>query len=84
MNGKSETAGNLTIGDGTDNGIISGGSGSTYTNGVGSTGTFNAESGSVDVQLAGAGTALNKTTSGTVTLSQANTYTGTTNINAGT
>jgi autotransporter-associated beta strand protein len=84
MNGKSETAGNLTIGDGADNGIIIGGSGSTYTNGNGGTGTFNAESGSVDVNLAGAGAVLNKTTSGTVTLSQANSYTGATNVTGGT
>ena len=81
MNGKSETAGTLTIGDGINNGIISGGSNSTYTSGGG---TFEAKSGSVDVKLAGGGAVLNKTTGGTVTLSQANTYTGATNVTGGT
>jgi autotransporter-associated beta strand protein len=47
-------------------------------------GTIEAMSGSADVILAGSGIALNKTTSGTVTLSQANTYTGNTTISAGT
>ncbi|TAK94072.1 MAG: hypothetical protein EPO07_17265 [Verrucomicrobia bacterium] len=94
LNGKSDTAGKLTIGDGSNNGIISGGSGSTYTvaatynafgvNGTAGTSTIEAMSGSVDVQLAGSGIALNKTTGGTVTLSQTNSYSGDTTISAGT
>jgi autotransporter-associated beta strand protein len=41
------------------------------------------QSGSVSAILAGSGIALNKTTSGTVTLSGANTYTGVTSVSAG-
>lgn len=48
-----------------------------------STGSFEMKNGSVGVILAGSGIALNKTTGGTVTLTGANTYTGTTTINAG-
>ena len=46
--------------------------------------TMDVRSGSVSVVLAGGGVGLNKTTSGTVTLSQANTYTGATSVSAGT
>ncbi len=49
------------------------------------TGTsYDVESGSVSVRLAGAGVALTKTTAGTVTLSAANSYDGGTTVNAGT
>lgn len=56
----------------------------TGTGALTSTGTFEMQSGSVSAILAGSGIALNKTTSGTVTLSGANTYTGATTVNAGT
>src|SRR5204862_82167 len=49
-----------------------------------STGTFEMKSGTANAILAGSGIALNKTTSGMVTLNGANTYTGLTNITAGT
>jgi autotransporter-associated beta strand protein len=49
-----------------------------------STGSFEMKSGSVSAILAGSGIALNKTTSDMVTLSKANTYTGTTTVSAGT
>ena len=48
-----------------------------------STGTFAMQSGSVSAILGGTA-ALNKTTSGTVTLSKANTYSGGTTVSAGT
>lgn len=95
MNGLSDTAGKLTIGDGTNNGVISG-TGSTYTvnstynlfgtNTSGGASTIEAESGTVNVNLAetsGAGIVLNKTTSGTVVLNGTNSYTGGSNISAG-
>ena len=81
MNGNNETAGTLTIGDGTNTGIVQG-TGSTYV--VNTGGTIAAQSGSVSVALAGGGVALNKTTSGTVTLSGTNTYTGGTTVSSGT
>jgi autotransporter-associated beta strand protein len=56
----------------------------TGTSALTSTGTFEMKSGSVSAILAGSGIALNKTTSGTVTLSGANTYTGATTITSGT
>ena len=94
MNGHSDTGGQLTIGNGTNNGIVLGGSGSTYTvaanyslfdvNGNVGTGTIEAMSGSADVILAGSSIPLNKTSTNTVILSQANTYSGTTTISAGT
>jgi T5SS/PEP-CTERM-associated repeat protein/autotransporter-associated beta strand protein len=49
-----------------------------------STAGFDMKSGSVSVVLAGAGIALDKTTSGTVTLSRANMYTGMTTVTGGT
>jgi len=48
-----------------------------------STTAYDVQSGTVSAILAG-GVGLNKTTSGTVTLSGNNTYTGTTTISAGT
>ena len=94
MNGHSDTAGRLTIGDGTNSGVISGGFGSTYTvaanyslfdvNGTAGTGTIEAMNGSADVILAGSGIPLNKITTNIVILSQANTYSGATAISAGT
>ena len=56
----------------------------TGTSALTSTGSFEMKSGSVSAILAGSGIALNKTTSGTVTLSGANTYTGATTVTAGT
>ena len=47
-----------------------------------STGTFEMKSGSVSAILAGSSIALNKTTSGTVTLTGMNTYTGATRSTA--
>ena len=55
----------------------------TGTSALTSTGTFEMQSGSVSAILAG-GTAMNKTTTGTVTLSGANTYSGATTVSAGT
>ena len=48
-----------------------------------STGTFEMRDGTVNAILAGSGIPLNKTTSGTVTLTGASTYTGTTTVSAG-
>ncbi len=45
---------------------------------------FNLQGGTVDIVLAGSGTGLNKTGSGTLTLNRANTYTGLTSVSAGT
>ncbi|MGZ4986400.1 MAG: autotransporter-associated beta strand repeat-containing protein [Limisphaerales bacterium] len=56
----------------------------TGTSALTSTGTFEMKSGTVNAILAGSGIALNKTTGGTVTLTGANTYSGTTTINGGT
>ena len=72
----SDTVGTVTVDGG---GSITGTGTSTLT----TTGTFEMKSGSASAILAGA-VALNKTTSGTVTLSGANTYTGVTTISAGT
>ena len=66
--------------------ILDGGTlaGTTGKVGVGGTGSMTLRSGVVDAILdAGASTTLNKTTSGTVTLSRANTYTGNTLITGG-
>ncbi len=73
----SDTVSTVTLDGG---GLISGTGNSALT----STGSFELKSGTVTAILAGAGIPLNKTTGGTVTLSGANTYTGATNINAGT
>ena len=62
------------------NGSIIGTGNSTLT----STGGFQLMNGTVSTILAGNGIALNKTTNGTVTLSALNTYTGPTNVTAGT
>jgi len=62
------------------NGSILGTGNSTLT----STGGFQVMNGTVTAILAGNGSALNKTTNGTVTLAGANTYTGATNVTAGT
>ncbi len=76
-NNQSDTVGTVTVANG---GSITGTGTSTLT----STGTFEMQSGSVSAILAGAGTALNKTTGSSVTLSGKNTYTGLTTISAGT
>lgn len=69
-----ESAGTITL----DNG----GSITSSTGTLTTTGTFEMKSGTVSAILAGA-VALNKTTSGSVTLSGANTYTGGTNLSVG-
>ncbi len=74
MGSHSDTVGTVTLDNG---GSISG------TGTLTSTGSFDLKDGTVDVVLAGTGIALNKTTSGTVTLNNANTYTGDINVNAG-
>lgn len=74
---RTDTVGTVTLDGG---GSITG----TGTSALTSTGTFEMKSGSVTAILAGAGIALNKTTSGAVTLSGANTYTGATTVGAGT
>ncbi|MEI6367913.1 MAG: autotransporter domain-containing protein [Planctomycetota bacterium] len=59
-------------------------SGGTILNGtLSSTGTFSLQAGTVSAVLAGTG-AISKITTGTVTLSGINAYTGATNVNAGT
>lgn len=73
---RTDTVGTVTVAGG---GSITGSGTSALT----TTGTFEMQSGSVSAILGGA-VALNKTTAGTVTLSGANTYTGTTAINDGT
>ena len=77
--GKTLTVGAVALGDGTNNGTITG-SGGTVT----STAGFAMKSGTVGATLAGSGIALNKTTAGIVTLSNANTYSGATSVSAGT
>ena len=72
----SDSVGTVILNDG---GRIIGTGAATLT----STAAFDLRSGSVSVILAG-GVALNKTTTGTVTLSGVNTYTGLTTISAGT
>ena len=72
----SDTVGTVTVDGGAS---ISGSGTSTLT----STGSFEMKSGSASAILAGTGIALNKTTTGTVTLTGANTYTGGTNISGG-
>ncbi len=72
-----DTVGTVTLDGG---GAINGSGTSALT----STGSFEMKNGSVSAILGGSGIALNKTTSGTVTLSGINTYTGTTTISAGT
>lgn len=73
---RTDTVGTVTVGGG---GSITG----TGTSALTSTGSFEMKSGSVTAILAG-GVALNKTTTGTFTLSSVNTYTGGTAITAGT
>jgi len=75
LGNRSDTVGTVTVSNG---GSITG------TGTLTSTGTFEMQSGVVSARLGGTGIALNKTTAGTVTLSGANTYTGATNISAGT
>ena len=75
MNGKDETVTGLAL----TGSSITGGAASELT----STSAFDMQSGSADVVLAG-GVGLAKTTGGTVTLSQASTYTGATTVSAGT
>ncbi len=73
----SDSVGTVTLDGGAS---ITGSGTSTLT----STGTFEMKSGSVSAGLAGTNIPLNKTTSGTVTLSGANSYSGATSINVGT
>jgi len=74
---QSDTVGTITLNNG---GSITGSGTSTLT----TTGSFDMRSGTVTARLGGAGIALIKTTTGTVTLSGANTYTGLTTVSAGT
>jgi autotransporter-associated beta strand protein len=96
VNAISDAIGNLTIGDGTNNGTLNG-SGTLTVDSSGTNtyslfgtnnqsaafGAINAESGTVALVLAG-GAAFTKSTAGTVTLNNGNTYAGATTINAGT
>ncbi len=72
-----DTVGTVTLENG---GTISGTTGTLTSLG----GTFELKDGTVSAILGGTGIALNKTTSGTVTLSGANTFTGLTTVSAGT
>jgi len=74
---QSDTVGTVIVANG---GSITGSGTSTMT----STGTYDVRSGSVSAILGGSGITLTKTTTGTVTLSGANTYTGLTTVSAGT
>jgi len=78
VNSLSESVGGLQIGDGTNNGSITGTSGV-----LTSTTTISARSGSSTAILSGS-VGLTKTTSATVTLAGASTYSGATAISAGT
>ena len=80
------SGGTLSIGGFSDTvGAVSLTSGSITGSGGTLTGTsFAVESGTVSAILGGSGVALTKSTGGSVTLSGANTYTGTTTVNAGT
>ena len=71
----SDTVGTVTL----VSGSISGTTGT-----LTSTGTFEMQYGTVTAKLGGTNIPLNKTTANTVTLSGANTYTGTTTVSAGT
>ena len=73
---QSDSVGTVTVANG---GSITGTGTSTLT----STGAFEMQDGSVSAVLDGTNIALNKTTSGTVTLTGANTYTGPTTISGG-
>jgi autotransporter-associated beta strand protein len=73
---QSDTVGTVLL---QDSGQIIGTNGSTLS----STGTFEMQSGSASAIFSGSAV-LNKTTAGTVTLSGANTYTGSTNVSTGT
>ncbi len=73
---QTDTVGTVTLAGG---GSITG----TGTSALTSTGTFEMQSGSASAILTGTGIVLNKTTTGTVTLSGANGYTGATAISAG-
>ena len=78
------TLGMGTFSDSVGTVTVDGGGNITGSGTLTSTGSFEMKSGSVSAVLAGTGIALNKTTSGTVTLSGANTYTGVTTVAGGT
>ena len=81
LNTFNDSVGTVTL----DGGGIINATGSDSTNGtLTSTGTFEAMSGTVNAKLGGTDIALNKTTSGIVTLNNQNTYTGLTTVSAGT
>jgi autotransporter-associated beta strand protein len=75
LGGYSATVGTVTL---TNGGIINSGGGATLT-GSG----YVVQSGTINAILGGAGSTLTKSSSGTVTLTAANTYTGLTSVNAG-
>jgi len=72
----SDTVGTVTLSGG---GTLTGNSGKTLT----TTGSFEMQNGTVSIILAGASMPLNKTSTGSVTLSKANTYTGLTTVTEG-
>jgi fibronectin-binding autotransporter adhesin len=79
MNTFNDTVGTVIL---DSDGLISGTAGASGT--LTSTGSFQVKDGTVNAVLGGDGIALNKTTAGTVTLTNQNTFTGNTVINAGT
>ncbi len=80
LNTFNDTVGTVTL----DGGGLINATGSIGSNGIlTSTGTFEVKSGTVNAKLGGTGIVLNKTTDGTVTLNNQNTYTGLTTVSAG-
>ena len=74
LGANTDTVGNVIL----TSGSITGTTGSKLTGS-----SFDIRSGNISTELSGSGASLTKSTSGIVTLSAANTYTGATNVNAG-